>query len=69
MASSFDKLVNNLEPNQFENVKEQFNDIELLIRKGVFPYDRFDSLEKLSEINLPLKKEFFSKLVGYEITD
>jgi len=53
MSSSHDKLVNNLEPDQIKNLKEQFNDIELLVRKGVFPYDWFDSLEKLSERNLP----------------
>jgi len=27
MSSSLDKLVNNLEPDQFKNLKEQFNDI------------------------------------------
>jgi len=53
MSSSLDKLVNNLDPDQFKNLKEQFNDIEfndieLLVLKGVFPYDWFDSLEKLS---------------------
>jgi len=58
MSSSLDKLVNNLEPDQFKNLKEQFNDIELLVRKGVFPYDWFDSLEKLSERNLPPKSHF-----------
>ena len=33
---SLDKLVNNLEPDQFKNLEEQFNDIELLVRKRVF---------------------------------
>ena len=42
MSSNLDKLVNNLEPDQFKNLKEQFNDIELLVRKGVFPYDWFN---------------------------
>jgi len=58
MSSSLDKLVNNLEPDQFKNLKEQFNDIELLVRKGVFPYDWFDSLEKVSERNLPQRSHF-----------
>ena len=62
MSSSLDTLVNNLEPDKFKNLKEKFNDIELLVRKGVFPYDWFDSLEKLSEINLPPKESFYSKL-------
>jgi len=69
MSSSLDKLVNNLEPDQFKNLKEQFNDIELLVRKVVFPYDRLDSLEKLSERNLPPKESFYSKLIDCDITD
>jgi len=69
MSSSLDKLVNNLEPDQFKNLKEQLNDIELLVRKGVCPYDWFDSLEKLSERNLPQKESFYSKLNDCDITD
>ena len=46
-----------------------FNDIELLVRKGVFPYDWFDSQEKLSERNLPPKESFYSKLIDCDITD
>jgi len=70
MSSSLDKLVNNLEPVQFKNLKEQFNKIELLVRKGVFPYDWFDTVEKLSERNLPPKEEaFYSKLNDCDITD
>jgi len=69
MSSSLDKLVNNLEPDQFKNLKEQFNDIELLVRKGVFLYDWFDSLEKLSERNLPPKESFYAKLNDCDITD
>jgi len=77
MSASLDKLVNNLKPDQFRNLKEQFNDIELfefndielLVRKGVFPYDWFDSPEKLSERNLPTKEAFYSKLNDCDITD
>jgi len=69
MSSSLDKLVNNLEPDQFKNLKEQCNDIELLVRKGVFPYDWFDSLEKPSERNLPPQESFYSKSNDCDITD
>ena len=68
MSSSLDKLVNNLEPDEFKNLKEQFK-VELLVRKGVFPHDWFDSLEKLSERNLPPKESFYSKLNDCDITD
>jgi len=46
VPSSLDKLVKTLEPDQFKNLKEQYNDIEFLVRNGVFLYDWFDSLEK-----------------------
>jgi len=41
----------------------------LLVRKGVFPYDWFYSLEKLSERNLSPKESFYSKLNDCDITD
>jgi len=69
MSSSLDKLVNNLEPDKFKNLKEQFSDIQLLVRKGAFPYDWFDSQEKLSERKLPPKELFYSKLNDCDITD
>jgi len=57
MASSLDNLVNNLKPEQFENVEKHFDvDFEMLLRKGVFPYDWFNSLEKLDETQLPAKR-------------
>ena len=38
MASSLDKLVNNLKPKHFENVKKHFDvNFDMLLRKGVFP--------------------------------
>ena len=41
----------------------------LLARKGVFPYDWFDSLEKLNETSLPPKEAFYSKLNDEHISD
>ena len=67
MASSLDKLVNNLKPEQFESLKKHF-DVNLL-RKGVFPYDLIKSLEKLDETQLTPKKAFYSKLNNFNITD
>jgi len=70
MASSLDKLVNNLKPEQFENVKKHFDvNFDMLLRKGVFPYDWFNSLEKLDETQLPPKEVFYSKLNNSNITD
>ena len=69
MSSGLDKLTNNLERGQFENMKTHSKNFELCLRKGVFPYDWFDCLEKLTEKQLPPKEGFFSKLIDSEIPD
>ena len=42
---------------------------ELLTRKGVFPYDLFDNIEKFNEEKLPEKEEFYSKLNDENISE
>ena len=71
MATSLDNLLNNLPKDDFNNLKrhytgEKFN---LLTRKGVYPYEYMDSLEKLKETKLPPKKAFNSRLIGEDISD
>ena len=61
MATSLDKLVNNLPKDDFINLSlyysgDKFN---LLARKGVYPYEYMDSLEKLKETKLPPKEAFY----------
>lgn len=41
----------------------------LLLRKGVFPYEYIDKYEKLYETELPSKDKFFSTLTGMDISD
>jgi len=70
MASSLDKLVNNLKPEQFQYLKKHFHVyFDMLLRKGVFPYYSFNSLEKFDETQLPPKEAFHSKLNNTKITD
>ena len=70
LPASLDKLAGNLEPNQFKHIRETFGDeCDLLLRKSVFPYHLFDSFEKLNEIKLPPKEEFYSILNDSEISD
>ena len=72
MGTSLEKLVSNLNSEEFVflhkfitgNDKQQ-----LLLRKGVYPYDYMDNPCKLQETSLPAKEEFFSKLNEEEITD
>lgn len=43
--------------------------LAMLERKGVFPYDYVDSFERLQETSLPSKKHFYSELNEDEIDD
>ena len=65
-------MVKNLDLDQLNILKRFYKDeeeIKLLSRKGVFPYDWFDNLEKLKEEKLPDIKEFYSKLNDENITE
>jgi len=69
MAVSLDSLSKNLNIKDKKNVLNfcklnKYNDeqIELLMKKGVFPYDWFDSIENINAVSLPSKDEFYSKL-------
>ena len=49
MASSLDKLSSNLKIDQFVNLKKYFNgnQLSLLLRKVVYPYDYVDCMKKI----------------------
>ena len=70
LQTSLANLVGNLQPDDFHNTKQIFKEnVELLTRKGVYPYDYVSSFEKLFETQLPPKEEFYSKLNDEDITD
>ena len=70
LQTSLANLVGNLQPDDFQNTREIFKDnIELLTRKGVYPYDYVSSLEKLTETQLPSKEKFYSRLNDEDISD
>ena len=58
MPTSLDNLVNNLPKDDFNNIKRYYKDdkLELLTRKGVYPYEYMNSLERLKETQLPPKR-------------
>ena len=70
MASSLDQLVSNLEEDNFKNLREHYKgeQFKLLQRKGVFPYDHFDSIERLNETALPSIEAFNNKLNNSKIS-
>ena len=71
MASSLDKLAKSMSKEKFINVAANFQQdkFEYVVRKGVFPYDYVDSMDKLDVEYLPTKEEFYSKLYESDISD
>ena len=65
MSSCLDSLVNNLARGGGEFFRfENFNDhpCELLIPKGIYPYEYMDSCDRFEETTLPPVNSFYSKL-------
>ena len=64
MASSLDKLSSNLKIDQFINLKKYYsvNQLRLLFRNGVYPYDYVDCMKTLDETSLSPKEAFYSKI-------
>ena len=68
MNEGLSKLVDNLaaEGDQhFHHIKNHFSDPnhrKLLLRKGVYPYEWMDSMEKMQHTALPSKESFYSTL-------
>ena len=64
-------MISFLKIDQFVNLKKYYkgNHLNLLLRKGVYPYDYVDCMNKLYETSLPPKEAFYSKLMGEGITD
>ena len=71
MVSSLYKHSRNLKNNQFVNLKKYYSDnqLSILLREGVYPYDYLDGMKKLDDTSLPPKQTFYSKLTREGITD
>jgi hypothetical protein len=81
MATSIDSLSENLKKDcktieqkreVFKNVSEQFdddNEFEMMIKKGIYPYDYIDKYARLHETNLPPQKSFDSILNNSQCSD
>ncbi|XP_065651152.1 uncharacterized protein LOC136079347 [Hydra vulgaris] len=68
---SLDALSKNLAKDQCKNIGNLYSGkkLDLLLRKGVYPYDWVDSVDKFNETQLPPKELFFSKLNNEDISD
>ena len=70
MSSSLDKLVSNLPRESLKYTSKMFKDnkLDLMARKGVYPYDYMDSFDKFN-CQLPTKEDFYSILNDEHISD
>ena len=71
MATSLDNLVVNLPKDTFNNVKRFYSNdkLSLLTKKGIYPYEYMNLLEKLKETQLPPKEAFYSRFNDEGIID
>ena len=74
MNASLEKLVSNLAKNgdnKFPTLKKYIDSdkVPLLLRKGVYPYDHMDCVERFEEPTLPPKESSFNKLNDEQISD
>ena len=71
MSTSLESLVDNLPDDAFNNLEGCYKGerLSLVKRKGVYPYEYMNSLERFKENKLPPKEAFYSRLTGEGIGD
>jgi len=71
MNSSLDKLAANLQQNGLQITAQHSDEskLELLRRKGVYPYEYINSFERFSETRLPPMEAFYSNLTRESIKE
>ena len=71
MSSSLDKLVSNLRKEDLKYTSTAFYGckLDLMSKKGVYPYDFMDSMEKFEIKELPKIEEFYSMLNEEHISE
>ncbi|XP_018402799.1 PREDICTED: uncharacterized protein LOC108779790 [Cyphomyrmex costatus] len=74
LNASLDKLASYLDKDKLKIVRSEFShisdeDFNLLTRKGVFPYEYIDCVEKLDELCLPPRESFHSSLTDDTVSE
>ena len=71
MNQGLSDLANNLPKDGFYHTKNEFDskNLELITKKGVYPYDNMDDFNKFKEEGLPSIENCFSILTGEDISD
>ena len=70
MATGLDRLISNLPKESFNNMSRYYQgeELQLLFRKGVYPYDWCDGIDRLTSTKLPPIEDFYSKLNETDIS-
>ena len=70
---SLEKVAESLSPEDFNLTRKHMSNdeekVQLLTKKGIYPYDYIDSFDKFNETDLPSKDKFFSRLRKSGITE
>ena len=70
MSQSLDKLSSNLPEDRFIYTGGEIDgDLDLMKKKGVYPYDYMDSFSRFNENQLPKREEFYSILNDTDISE
>ncbi len=72
LPASLEKLSSNLETNQLINLSKHYpneTEFKLLTKKGIYPYEWIDHINKLKSRTIPKKEDFYSKLNDQHISD
>ena len=70
MASTLDALTKNLTKEPCKNIESKYSgkQLDLLLRKGVYPYDYMDLLERLNEPGYHQRTHFIRSLTNLRST-
>jgi hypothetical protein len=73
MSDSLSSLTKNLSEDQtkFRETLKIFSilNLDLVTRKGIFPYEYIDNVRKLNDTCLPVKHAFYNSLIDNNISD
>jgi len=74
LNTSLDKLASFLNKDKLRILQREFcnllaENFNLLTRKGIFPYDYIDCIEKLENTCLPPRESFYSSLTGDTVSE
>ena len=71
MSQSLDNLVKNLPDDAFKYTSQEFQDdkLDVMRKKGVYPYDYMDCFNQFADSKLPKKEDFYGKLLNENISD